>query len=300
MKNKTIKILIGLILSILFIILAIIAYYLIVDIKIKVPSEIEQTCELKKESFMERNVFIITPKNKNKSNTTILYFHGGSYVAETSKEQWDFIEKIVKDTGATIILPDYPLTPKYNYKDVFKMIVPLYKEIIEKIDINNLIVMGDSAGGGLGLALEERIAKEDLPMPNKTILISPWLDVRLKNPEIDEIQKLDKQLNKETLILAGIAYAGEDGIDNYLVNPIDGDISKLKNITILIGTNDILNPDVKKLQKKAEEIGNPIQVTEYEGAGHVWMIEKNSSQELIDKGYQEIVKLIEKEENNEK
>lgn len=241
---------------------------------------------------MGRNIFIVTPQNREKSNIKILYFHGGSYVAEATKQHWDFIEKIVNDTGATVILPDYPLTPKYNYKDVFKMVVPLYKEIIDKVNTENLIIMGDSAGGGLGLALEERVGKENLPMPSKTILISPWLDVRLTNPEIEEVQKRDKQLNKETLKLAGIAYAGEDGINNYLVNPIDGDLSKLKNVTILTGTDDILNPDVHKLKEKAEKVGVPIEVKEYEQAGHIWLIEKNSSQEIEEKGYQEIMSLL--------
>lgn len=237
---------------------------------------------------MGRNIFIITPKKREKTQTKILYFHGGSYVAEATKQHWDFIEKIVNDTGATVILPDYPLTPKYNYKDVFKMVVPLYKEIIDRIDTNQLIIMGDSAGGGLALALEEKIGEENLSMPEKTILISPWLDVRLTNPKIEEVQKKDKQLNKETLKLAGMAYAGEDGINSYLVNPIEGNLSKLKNITILTGTCDILNPDVHILKEKAEKVNLVIDIKEYEGAKHVWVIEKNSSQELEEQAYQEI------------
>ena len=153
--------------------------------------------------------------------------------------------------------------------------------------------MGDSAGGGLGLALEEKVGKENLPMPAKTILISPWLDVRLTNPKIEEVQKNDKQLNKETLKLAGIAYAGEDGINSYLVNPLQGDLSKLKNVTILTGTHDILNPDVHLLKEKAEKVGvTTIEIKEFEQAGHIWMIERNSSQELEQQGYQEIIRLF--------
>lgn len=292
MKKKTIKIILELLLGILLIAMLIIAYYLLVDIQSKVPKEIEAVCDIETKQFMGRNIFIVTPKNKEKTEIKILYFHGGSYVAEASEQHWKFIEQVVNDTGATVILPDYPLTPKYTYKDVFKMMVPLYKEIIEKVDTNNLIIMGDSAGGGLGLALEERIGEENLKMPAKTILISPWLDVRLTNPEIDVVQKNDKELNKETLKLAGIAYAGEDGINSYLVNPIEGDLSKLKNITILTGTYDILNPDVQVLKEKAEKVGVQIEVKEYEQAGHIWMIEKNSSQELIQQGYQEILKLV--------
>lgn len=289
---KIAKIMLGILCVVLIIVLAIIAYYWIVDIQTQVPEEVKQICELQTEQYMGRNIFIVTPKDREKSDIKILYFHGGSYVAEATKQHWDFIEKIVNDTGATVILPDYPLTPKYNYKDVFKMVMPLYQEIIDRVETSKLIVMGDSAGGGLALALEEKAGEKDLPMPAKTILISPWLDVRLTNPQIDEVQKNDKQLNKETLKLAGIAYSGEDGIDSYLVNPIDGDLSKLKNVVILTGTYDILNPDVHKLKEKAEKVGVPIEVKEYEEARHIWVIEKNSSQELEEQGYQEILKQL--------
>ncbi len=292
MKTKIVKISIEILFIIIAIILLLIAYYTIVDIKSSVPKAIEKKCQIETKQYMGRNLFIITPKNKERSNIKILYFHGGAYVAETTKKHWEFIEQIVNDTGATVILPDYPLTPKYIYKDVFKMVVPLYKEIIEKIDINQFILMGDSAGGGLGLALEEKIGEENLPMPSKTILISPWLDVRLNNPKIEEIQKKDKELNKETLKLAGIAYAGEDGMESFLVNPIEGNLAKLKNVTILTGTYDILNPDVAILKEKAKEVGTQIEVKEYEQAGHIWMIEKNSSEELINKGYQGILESI--------
>lgn len=274
-------------------ILSIVAYYMIADIQTRIPKEAEEICQIETKQFMGRNIFIVTPKNKERSDINILYFHGGAYVAEATKQHWEFIEQMVNDTGATIILPDYPLTPKYTYKDVFRMVEPLYKEIIEKIDSTRLILMGDSAGGGLGLALEEKLGEENIEMPAKTILISPWLDVRLNNPMIDEVQKKDKELNKETLKLAGIAYAGEDGIESFLVNPIEGDLSKLKNVTILIGTHDILNPDVHRLKQRANEVGVLIEVKEYEQAGHIWMIEKNSSQELVQQGYQTILENLE-------
>ena len=292
MKKKIAKTITGIILLIMLMIMLIITIYMLIEIESKAPEEIEIDCNLETEQFIGRKVFILTPKNTQKTNKVILYLHGGSYVAETSSDHWNFLEKVVNDTGATIILPDYPLTPKYTYKDVFTMITPLYKEIIEEVDINNLILMGDSAGGGMALALAERMGEENIQMPNKTILISPWLDVRLQNPEIDEVQKRDKELSKETLKLAGVAYAGEDGIDSYLVNPIDGNLSKLKNITILTGTNDILNPDVHVLQEKAKQIGVNIEIKEYESAGHIWIINNNSSEELVQKGYEDLINLV--------
>lgn len=292
MKKKIAKTIIGIIILIIAIIMLIISFFLIMDIESKAPEEVQIDCNLETEEFIGRKVFIITPKNEQKSEKVILYLHGGSYVAETSSNHWKFLEKLVKDTNATIILPDYPLTPKYTYKDVFTMITPLYKEIIEEVQTNNLILMGDSAGGGMGLALLERLSEENIEMPYKTILISPWLDVRLENPEIDNVQKYDKDLNKESLKIAGIAYAGKDGIDSYLVNPIDGDLSKLKNITIFTGTYDILNPDVHVLDEKANEVNVSLEIKEYEGAGHIWFINNNSGKELEEIGYQELLEEV--------
>ena len=252
---KRTKLAIAMLFIILIILLICMSYYILVDVKTTVPEEMKELLEIRQEEFMGRNIFIISPKSGEKTSKTILYLHGGSYMAEANEKHWELFRQIIDDTKTTIIMPDYPLAPKYNYEDVFEMMVPFYKELIERIDTNNLILMGDSAGGGLGLSLEEKIGEENLPMPSKTIFISPWLDVRLKNPEIEKYEKKDKVLNKEKLKLAGIAYAKNDGIDSYLVNPIDGDLSKLKNITIFIGTNDILNPDTKLLKEKAEDQG---------------------------------------------
>lgn len=292
MKKKIAKTIVGIILLIVALIMLVVTFFFVMDIESKAPEKIEIDCNLETEEFIGRKVFILTPKNTQKTNKVILYLHGGSYVAETSNEHWNFLEKLVNDTGATIIIPDYPLTPKYTYKDVFTMITPLYKEIIEEVDTNNLILMGDSAGGGMALALAEKIGEENVQMPSKTILISPWLDVRMQNPKIDEVQKKDKDLNKESLKIAGVAYAGEDGMDSYLVNPIDGNLSKLKNVTILTGTNDILNPDVYVLQEKAKQVNINIDIKEYEGAGHIWIINNTSSKELVEQGYNDLKNLI--------
>ena len=293
MKNKGLKITIGILFIIIIICLIILAYFLFVDIETKTPENIENKYDLTVETFENRNIFIIKSKGSKKTNMKILYFHGGSYMAEATSNHWEFIENLVDDTGATVILPDYPLTPKYNYKDVFNMVVPLYKEIQQRADVSNeLIIMGDSAGGGLSLALLEKISQEDIKMPKKTILISPWLDVRMDNPKIEQVKEQDKKLNKEALKMAGLAYAESDGIDSYLVNPIDGDLSKINNLTIFTGTKDILNPDVYKLKEKAEKNNINIDINEYQDAGHIWIIDKDSDEEIVKKGYEDLINKI--------
>ncbi len=296
MKKSVILRAVVIIMALCSIILAlIIAYFFTTDIETREPEQIIEECEIDIYTYMERNVFTISKKGTEKNNTSnyILYFHGGSYVAEATDNHWTFLENIVRDTGYTVIMPDYPLTPKYNYKDVYNMVEPLYKEIIEKIGNDNIIIMGDSAGGGLTLGLYEKVANENIELPTKTILISPWLDVRLENENIKKIEKRDTILNKDTLRLAGIAYAGNDGINSYLVNPIDGDLSKLENIKIFIGTDDLLNPDCKLLKEKAEEVNGNVEIKEYEGAKHIWMIDNNSEQSITQEAYNDMIEELE-------
>lgn len=284
------RIIINLIAIIITIIVMIFGYYMIMDIETKIPQKANESCDIETKEFMSRKIFIIKPKTEQLSKKVILYFHGGAYVAEATTLHWDFLEKLANDTKSTIVMPDYPLTPKYTYKDVFNMVEPLYKEIISKVDVKNLVMMGDSAGG-ITLALAEKISQNNIQLPSKTILISPWLDVTLTNEKIKEVQKNDKDLNKEKLLIAGISYArDEEGMKSYLVNPINGPLSKLKNVIIYTGTYDILNLDTHLLQEKAKKEGIDIQIKEYEQAPHIWIINNiNKQDELQLKAYQDLV-----------
>ncbi len=285
---RMIVVLLGLCMSILALV---IAYFFHADIKTSEPKKIVEECKIHTYKFEGRNVFTISPNSmKEHENVNyILYFHGGSYVAEATDNHWIFLEKMVKDTGYTVIMPDYPLTPKYNYKDVYHMVEPLYEKIIEKIGNNKLIMMGDSAGGGLALGLYEKIAEENKKLPMKTMLISPWLDVKLENQNIQKIEKKDTILNKELLKLAGRAYAGEDGLNSYLVNPIEGNLGILRNIKIFIGTDDILNPDCIDLKEKADMVEGEVEIKEYENAKHIWLIDNNSEQSITQKAYNDMI-----------
>lgn len=262
-------------------------YWLNGNIEAK-PSE-EKNYNIAEEKFAQRKVFVLTPKTE-KSNKVILYLHGGAYVGKIEQEHWLFFNEIIKDTNATIIVPDYPLAPQYNYEDAFNMVLPLYEKILKKVKQENLILMGDSAGAGMSLSLVQKIAEDKLVQPSKTILISPWLDVTMSNKEIDKVQKRDTKLNKNILKIVGIVYAKtEENTTNYLVSPIYGKLEKLKNIVVYTGTNDILNPDVHILEQKLDGI----KINEYEGAIHNWILEKyvdeKYNNELSQKAYENLI-----------
>ena len=287
----------------LIIILFAIFYFELRVTMIKIPKDIFENYEFSRNRYMERNIFTISPKTERmvnykeannikkelKTNKAILYIHGGSYVGGLEKYHWKFFEDLVDETNSTIIAPDYPLTPENTYMEVFKIMEPLYKEIIEKVEDKEFILMGDSAGAGLTLALYQMIGEQKYRLPDKTILISPWLDVRLSNPEIDKID--DPILKRKLLQLSGMKYSGKNGKESYMVNPVLGPTDKLKNIYILSGTRDILNPDAKKF---ANENKDKVKFIEYEGAVHNFILVNYKEDGTLHakEGYDKIIEII--------
>ena len=147
-----------------------VSYFLLINRESNIPNNIEQKCNIKVEKFKERKVFIIEPKAQNKIEKEIFYFHGGAYIAEATKNHWKFLQKLAIDLNARIYMPDYPLTPKNTYKDVYEMVEPFYFEYVKRVDIKNLYMMGDSAGGGLALGLMEKILENQENFENNDIL----------------------------------------------------------------------------------------------------------------------------------
>lgn len=287
-----------LIILILLIVLTMLAlvYLFTGNIKSRPPKSLSRNYNLKEYEYQHRMVFTIQPDEELSSGKVIMYLHGGSYVGELYREHWSFFRDLIKDTGATIVVPDYPLTPQYKYTDVFGMVLPLYREIVKKVEKENIILMGDSAGGGIALALAEEAGREELPQPSKLILISPWLDVTMKNQKIDTVQKHDKMLNKKVLTIAGVAYAGGKDMDKYLVSPINGPLDKLENVIIYTGTYDILNPDVHILEKLAKDKKLKLDIRETKSAAHIWLIKRYTDKKYDDDkakfAYNDLVELI--------
>ena len=114
-----------------------------------------------------------------------------------------------------------------------------------------------------------------------------------------ELQKKDPTLIKDALKIAGKAYSGEDGMDNFLVNPILGPIKGLKNIVIFTGTHDILNPDTRKFYKRAQKENVEIDYREVENAIHIWMTYRGKKKEYkSDETFKEIIDLLKKDSEN--
>ena len=192
---------------------------------------------------------------------------------------------LVESTHCTIIAPDYPLAPIYTYVDAFNMVTPVYQQVILDAGAENTIVMGDSAGGGFALALCQKLRMDAITQPRRIVLLSPWLDIALNNPEIAQIDSQDPFLSATGLRKAGLAYAGNSDLSNFMLSPINGPLEGLGELSIFIGTKDILVADTRRLCILAQAKGISIDYREYQDMLHVWMLlyfrESRNAQEEI-------------------
>lgn len=124
--------------------------------------------------------------NENEDTERLaIYLHGGIYVNEIKLPHISFCDKLAKKVNATVFAPIYPLAPNHTYEETYEIVENLYRHLLT-MD-KPIIILGDSAGGGLSAAFAEYLAVNDLPQPENLILISPWLDVSMSG-DYDEVE----------------------------------------------------------------------------------------------------------------
>lgn len=213
----------------------------------------------------------VTIKTSKNSEKHILYFHGGAYTMQAQGIHWHIVDRIVSGTCCEITFINYPLAPESTCIDTIATVVDIYAELC-KADERDIILMGDSAGGGLALALAQYIKAQGMqPKPKKLVLFSPWLDVSMENNISKEQESDDLILSKETMILTGIRYAGVYDTKDSRCSPLYGDITELGDIALFIGTSEILHDQAVQLRNKLLNHGQRTFYYEYNRMQHVWV-----------------------------
>ena len=206
---------------------------------------------------------------KSVSKYIVFYLHGGAYVYDFTPHHWQLIEKLVNETNALVIAPAYRLAPFATYREAYDLIVPLYRQYRENYPEKKIIVMGDSAGGGLSLALAECFKAEGIRLPDELILFSPWVDVSMENEEIPAYQEIDPFLFTGSLPPIAKRWAGDLDLHDWRVSPIYGDLAGIRNVTVFVGTDEIIYPDATKMFHMLDkDVTNELIVGE--GMNHVY------------------------------
>lgn len=217
------------------------------------------------ESVNGNKVYRLTKSEK--PDYCILYLHGGAYINDPLVYHWRLCDKLVQELNAEVVFPIYPLAPHYTWDETFDMLTDVYTDIADNADVP-VTIMGDSAGGGLSVAFCEYLDEIGKAQPDNMILLSPWLDISMSNPAMAELEAVDPMLSVDGLAEIGKLWAGDLPLDDYRVSPIFGDVSALKNVTLFVGTREILYPDVTEFYERLQAQGIPSKLYVGENMNH--------------------------------
>ncbi len=216
----------------------------------------------------DHQIVRITPKRAHRG--TVLFVHGGAYVVGPLGIHWSFIERMVGSLQCQFVVPRYPLAPAHTVEVTMPFMLRIYRELVGSDA--PLIVMGDSAGGGLSLALIQAARRLNLPMPAGLVLLSPWLDVTMTTPEQAQLEAVDPVLRRAGLRAAAKWYAGSMPLEHPWLSPINGLFDGLPPILVFGGDHDILVTDGQRLVDQAEK--HKVWIEYFEGYKlfHCWVL----------------------------
>ena len=210
----------------------------------------------------------VTP-SRAASDRACVYLHGGSYVSPIRPPHWGLIAKLA-DAGVRVEVPHYGLAPQHGYLEAYSFVTAVYRRLISDLSPDRVALAGDSAGGGLALGLAQALAQDGLAQPGRLVLISPWLDLNLRDPAIPAVEARDPWLSSRRLRTNGRSWARGDDPAQPRLSPINGPTAPLPPTDIYTGTRDLLHPDALRLAKAASAAGSTVNLTVCEGAVHVY------------------------------
>ncbi len=245
------------------------------------PYELPLEKRLNNEFKVDRSaeMDVVRSGNMKKSSHVVLYLHGGSYVKQATIVHWNYLDSLIDRTGAAVVAPLYPRLPTFTASDAYDKLLPFYLNLTNEISkIPNppeLILMGDSAGGGLalGLSLTLRDMKEKDPsirLPKHIVLISPWLDITMSNPELVDVEDIDPMLTSFKLREIGKRWVGGLEDKDNLVSPLFASFIGLPDVLLYVGTHELFLPDVRLLKKRLEADGVTVKYLEAKKMNHIY------------------------------
>ncbi|MFK7949508.1 MAG: alpha/beta hydrolase fold domain-containing protein [Saprospiraceae bacterium] len=216
------------------------------------------------------NKSVTTFEDKYIKNTHLFFLHGGAYIFEAGSIHWAFSQKILDKIHCRMTLIDYPLAPEHGYKATFKMVNKTYHSLLEQFPNDDFVFIGDSAGAGLAMGFYQQLQLEKATkLPSKIILLSPWLDITMMNPDAKKHEATDYLLTIQMLQNAANHYAKGDDQTQYLLSPINGDFTNFPSTIVFYSDSELFYQDCIKLKSIVRHNDNFI-FKEYHNMLHDW------------------------------
>lgn len=208
------------------------------------------------------------------SDHVLLYFHGGGYIGGSIETHKDLVSRISRAAKVRVLIINYRLAPEHSFPAALEDAVIAYQWLLtnEKIDPKNIIIGGDSAGGGLTISTLVKLREEGVPLPTAAICLSPWTDLAGTGESIKTKAELDPFITPELDEFCAKMYLKDVDPKNYLASPLYADLTGLPPIYIQVGTSECLLDDSKRLAKNAKEAGIDVELDIWEDMIHIFAI----------------------------
>jgi len=174
----------------------------------------------------------------------ILYLHGGAYTAGSPRSHRPMVARIAEAARSVAVVADYRLGPEHRFPAAVEDAVAVYRAMLDGgTDPGRLVVVGDSAGGGLALALALALKAEGLPQPAGFFVISPWADLTQSGPSYRTKAETDPMISKVGLDNNALMYLGGLDAHDPLASPVFGDFAGVAPVLIQTGSEETLLSD---------------------------------------------------------
>ncbi len=194
---------------------------------------------------------------------TVVHFHGGGYCIGSARTIRGWAAHLSAQAGCRVVLPEYRLAPEHPYpaglQDARAVVAALEGPVV---------LSGDSAGGGLALALALSMREQGQARPAGCILLSPWLDLGRDRRADPGLVRRDVLLTPDWLDACAHAYAAPEAWADPSVSPLLAAHSGLPPLLIQAGTSELLAPDAELLAASASAAGTDVTYTRWPGMWH--------------------------------
>ncbi|WP_327170792.1 alpha/beta hydrolase [Streptomyces sp. NBC_01336] len=202
---------------------------------------------------------------------TVLYFHGGAYAIGSAAGSVGLVSEIARRTGANAYSVDYRLAPEHPFPAATDDALAAYRALLDQgIPAGSIAVTGESAGGGLALALLLAIRDAGLPQPSSATVMSPWTDLALTGSTMEARTDDDPALTPRALRTRAADYLAGADPRAPLASPLHADLQGLPPLLIQVGGREILLDDALRLATHASHADVPVTLRTFPGAPHVF------------------------------
>lgn len=212
---------------------------------------------------------VLTPRDR-RVHRTLYYLHGGGYMAPIDAFHVRYATRLADAIGARVVMPDYPLAPEHTWRDSHDALVADVARWSD--EPGGVVLAGDSAGGGLALAVAVSVRDRGLTPATHLVLHAPWVDLTTSTrADTEAADTIDPWLFIGKLDAYAGWWAGStDDLGRSEVSPALADLSGLPPGIVLYGTRDLLHPGCRLLVRRAREAGWDLTAVEEPDLIHVY------------------------------